>query len=373
MRAAVLTAFGRPLEIQDVPQPEIGGGEVVVEVAASCVLPYTQEVFSGERRYPLEPPVVPGVGGVGRVVQAGPDATKLSVGDLVWCDPTVRSRDDALTPDITLQGWSSRGDGGRRLSRYLHDGAFAELMRVPTENVYPLPSAARDDLARWSALSVYAVPYGGLLAGGLAAGETLMVSGATGNFGSAAVAVGLAMGAGRVVVPGRNRVALNLLTGRFGPRVQPVELSGEEETDRAAMSAAADGPIDLVMDLLPPQAPSRTVRTAAMAVREYGRVVLMGGVGMGGGEDLALPYPWLMRNSVTIRGQWMCPRSANVGIIRLIESGALDISQDRITTFSLEETNEAIACAAEHPGPFDRTVLTPAAPQPPRAAIRAIG
>jgi alcohol dehydrogenase len=359
MRAAVLTAFGKPLEIQQVPDPELGGGEVLLEVLATCVLPYAQEVFSGERNYPLEPPVVPGVGGVCRVVRVGPDATRLSVGDLVWCDPTVRSRDDALTPDITLLGWSSRGEGGARLSRYLHDGSFAELMRVPTENVYQLPAAAGDDLARWAAMGVHAVPNGGLLAGGLAAGETLLVSGATGNFGSSAVAVGLAMGAGRVVVPGRNRAALSFLAARFGPRVRPVGLSGEEDADRAAMSAAADGPIDLVLDLLPPQAPASAVRAAAMTVREYGRVVLMGGVGMLGGDDLALPYPWLMRNSVTVRGQWMFPRAANLGMIRLIGAGLLDLAPEQITTFALDEINEAIAHAAAHPGPFDRTILTP--------------
>nr|WP_231591203.1 alcohol dehydrogenase catalytic domain-containing protein [Saccharothrix sp. ST-888] len=64
--------------------------------------PYAEEVFSGRRNHPLEPPVVPGTGGVGRIVSVGPDATRLRVGNLVWCDCTVRSRDDALTPDIAL-------------------------------------------------------------------------------------------------------------------------------------------------------------------------------------------------------------------------------------------------------------------------------
>ncbi|WP_405135138.1 alcohol dehydrogenase catalytic domain-containing protein [Nocardia sp. NBC_01388] len=382
MRAATLTEFGSPLTVHDVPDPETGGGEVLVEVLATCVPPYAAEVFSGERRYPLEPPVVPGVGGIGRIARVGPDATKLHVGDLVWCDSTVRARDDALTPDITLQGWSSRGPGGAQLARYLHDGPFAELMRVPTENVYPLPAqAAADparwsalgvytiplpaqaaaDPARWSALGVYTIPYGGLLAGGLEAGETVLISGATGNLGSSAVAVALAMGAGHVVAPGRNRAVLDLLADRFGPRVSPVELTGHDDTDRAAMSAAADGPIDLVLDLLPPQAPSAITQAAAMTVREYGRVVLMGGVGMLGGADLALPYPWIMRNSLTIRGQWMYPRTANVGMIRLIASGALDLTPEHVTRFDLDQVNDAVAHAATHGGPFDRTVLTPSA------------
>ncbi|AKJ15580.1 alcohol dehydrogenase [Streptomyces incarnatus] len=356
-----MTEFGAPLTVQEMPDPEAGGGEVVVEVLAACVPPYAVEVFSGRRNYPLETPVVPGPGGIGRVVRVGPDATRLRVGDLVWCDCTVRSRDDALTPDITLQGWSSRGDGGARLARHLHDGAFAELMRLPTENVHLLPAAAADNPARWSSLGVYAIPYGGLLAGELQAGETLLVSGATGNLGSAAVAVGLAMGAGRVITPGRNRAALDLLADRFGARVRPVELTGDEGTDRAAISAAADGPIDLVLDLLPPAAPSSAARAAAMTVRERGRVVLMGGVGMLGGADLALPYPWIMRNSVTVRGQWMYPRPANVGMIRLIASRALDLDPERVRTFPLDAINDAVDYAAAHGGPFDRTVLTPSA------------
>ena len=138
-------------------------------------------------------------------------------------------------------------------------------------------------------------------------------------------------------------------------------LTGEEAADRAAMSTAADGPIDLVIDLLPPGATSSATRAAAMTVREYGRVVLMGGVGMLGGDDLALPYPWIMRNSITVRGQWMAPRTANVGLIRLLASGALDLAPERLRSFSLDAVNEAVSHAAALPGPFDRTALTPPA------------
>ena len=359
MKAAVLEEFGKPLNITDVPDPRIGTAEVLVDVLATCVAPYSAEVFSGEREYPLEPPVISGAGAIGRVISFGPDATRLRAGDLVWCDPTVRSRDDALAPDITLQGWSSAGEGGLRLSRYFHDGPFAEQMAVPTENAIPLGDIDIADIPRWTAISALLVPYGGLLAAGLQAGETLLVSGATGNFGSAGVAVGLAMGAATVVCPGRNQTVLADLKSRFGERVRTVALTGDAETDLAAMIAASPNPIDVVLDLLPPGAPAAIVRTAAMAVRPYGRVVLMGGVGMLGGDDLALPYPWLMRNSVTVRGQWMYPRTANQQMIHLIRSGVLDLSHEQVTTFGLEDVNKAVEFAAGHGGPFDRTVLLP--------------
>ncbi|MFG2266418.1 hypothetical protein [Streptomyces sp. NPDC048720] len=162
-----------------------------------------------------------------------------------------------------------------------------------------------------------------------------------------------------MVAPGRNQAALDLLADRFGPLVRPVPLTGDEAGDRAAMCAAADGPIDMVIDLLPPSAPSSAARTAAMTVREQGRVVLMGGVGMLGGDDLALPYPWIMRNSITVRGQWMYPRTANVGIIRLLTSGTLELAPERVRSFGLDAVNDAVSYAASHGGPFDRTALIP--------------
>jgi len=88
------------------------------------------------------------------------------------------------------------------------------------------------------------------------------------------------------------------LEARFGDRITTVKLTGDVESDRRAMQAASCDPIDVVLDVLPPDAPTAVVRAAAMTVREYGRIVLMGGVCMLGGDDLALPYPWLMRNSV---------------------------------------------------------------------------
>lgn len=112
------------------------------------------------------------------------------------------------------------------------------------------------------------VPYGGLLAGELVAGETVLISGATGDFGSAAVTVALVMGAGCFVAPGRNQQVLNDLEDRFGPRLRTVPLSGDQDQDRTRMAAAAPGPIYLVLDLLPPSAGSIPAGAAAMTVRD---------------------------------------------------------------------------------------------------------
>jgi alcohol dehydrogenase len=359
MKAAVLKTFGSPLSVEIVPDPTLGTGEVIVDVVAAGVLPYTAEVLSGERQYLLTLPVAPGAGAVGRVRAVGPDATRLAAGDWVLCDPTVRSRDDARTPDITLQGASARGDGGLHLQKHFGQGSFAEQLLVPTENAVPLGSIDPAQAGRWTALGVCLVPYGGLLAADLKAGETVLVSGATGNFGSAGVAVALAMGAGCVIAPGRNQDMLAELESRFGSRVRTVSLSGDEDVDRDRMKRAAPGPIDVVLDLLPPSVGTTPVRAAAMTVREYGRVVLMGGVGMLGGDDLALPYPWIMRNSITVRGQWMYPPQANARLIELTRSGLLDLNHFDVTEFPLDDANKAVAHAAAGNGRFTLTVIRP--------------
>ncbi len=359
MRAAMLEAFGTPLAVGTVPDPMLGTGEVIVDVVAAPVLSYANEVFSGARRYLLALPLVPGAGAIGRVRAVGPDATHLVVGDWVYCDPTVRSRDDALSPDITLQGLSARGEGGLRLQRHFRHGSFAERMMVPTENAIRIGALDPAEASRWCALGTLLVPYGGLLAAKVQAGETVLISGATGNFGSAAVAVALAMGAGRVIAPGRNEAMLAELTSRFGPRVRTVVLHGEEEDDRERMRQVALGPIDCVLDILPPAVGTTVVRAAIMAVRPYGRIVLMGGVGMLGGAGLELPYPWIMRNGITIRGQWMYPPEANAHLVGLIRSGLLDLGNFDVTAFNLDDANEAVAHAAANGGPFKLTVLRP--------------
>lgn len=55
-------------------------------------------------------------------------------------------------------------------------------------------------------------------------------------------------------------------------------MSMDEERDCAGIIEAAAGPVDVVLDLLPPAATPAQVRAAALSARPYSRVVLMGGV-----------------------------------------------------------------------------------------------
>lgn len=359
MKAALLKAFGTPLVVEDLPEPVIGTGEVIVDVIATRLLAYAGEVFSGARKYVMDLPIAPGPGGIGRVRAIGADATHLKVGDWVFCDPTVRSRDETQAPSILLQGLTAVDEGARKLHRHFHHGAFAERMMIPTENARRIGVIDPADAARWCAMGTLLVPYGGLLAARLQPGETLLVSGATGNFGSAGVAVALAMGAGAVIATGRNQRALDTLSRRYGSRVRTVRMMGDEPGDRARILEAAPRTIDCVLDILPPAATPAQVRAAVMTVRPNGRIALMGGVGMAGGPGLELPYPWIMRNNITIVGQWMYPPDAAIRMAGMIRAGLINLDDFEVVEFPLERVNEAVLHAAAHAGPFQMTVLRP--------------
>lgn len=355
MKAAVLTSFGTPLVIKTLPDPVPAAGELVVDVLTAPVFSYTDEVISGARQYPLLLPLAMGCGGFGRIRATGPDATLLKPGDLVFCDPTVRSRDDSVFTPTMLQGWIAPGPKTQILQAHFRHGAFAEQMLIPLENAIPLGMVDSAELGHWCAMGTALVPYGGLLAANFRAGETVLISGATGHFGSAGVGVALAMGAACVIAPGRNQTILTELSRRYGSRVIPVVLTGNEAEDQQRMRQAAPRSIDVVLDLLPPLTDASPVRAAVMTVRPYGTVVLMGGLRI----DLALPYAHLQRNGITVRGQHMYPPNAPASLIALIKAGLLSLAELTVARFSLDQANEAVAHAAATGGPFHYTVIEP--------------
>ena len=357
MKAAIFSCIGKTPAVGELPDPVAEAGDVVVDVVAAPVLSYANEVFSGQRPMLFTLPFVPGTGAIGRISAVGAGAADTAVGSWVYCDPTLRARDGQGLPIIALQGLTANGPAALAVQRQYPNGSWAEKLRLPLENVVSLGDIVAADATRWLMLGTMLVPYGGLSSVGLIAGETVVVNGATGSFGSAAVSVALAMGAARVVATGRDADALDGLAQRHGDRVRTARMRGDEATDTATIQAAASAPIDVVFDILPPHAQPAQVMAAVRAVRPGGRISLMGGVGMAGGGDLALPYPWLMRNNITVRGQWMYPREAIPRLIAMVRSGQIDLSRYHVTEFALANVADAIVHAATASGPFNRTAL----------------
>lgn len=66
-----------------------------------------------------------------------------------------------------------------------------------------------------------------------------------------------------------------------------------------------------------------------------------------------------MRNGITVCGQYMYPRTAPARLAALIRAGLLSLDDLEVTTFALDQSNEAVAHAAAHGGPFRYTIIKP--------------
>ena len=186
MRALLSLAPGGPesLRLEQVPDPRPGPGELLVSVRA-CAINFP-DVLIIEDKYQLKPqrPFAPGGEIAGTVVAVGEGVTAWSHGD--------------------------------RLIAALGFGGLAEKVIVPTDRAIPLP-AERSFEEGSALLMTYATAIHALLdRGRLEAGQTLLVLGAAGGVGIAAVEIGKAIGA-RVIAA----------------------VSSEEKAD-AARSAGAD-------------------------------------------------------------------------------------------------------------------------------------
>ena len=83
MQAAVVEKFGEPLVVREVPVPNPGPGQVLVEIFASGVC--HTDLHAAEGDWPVKPtlPFTPGHEGAGRVVELGPGVTHVKLGDRV--------------------------------------------------------------------------------------------------------------------------------------------------------------------------------------------------------------------------------------------------------------------------------------------------
>jgi NADPH:quinone reductase-like Zn-dependent oxidoreductase len=198
MRAAVFAEFGGPevVEVRDVPLPEPGPGEVRIKVEASAMNHLDLWVRRG---LPIETPM-PHIGGsdmAGTVDEVGLGAENVPLGTRVVVDPSLR------------YDWYEGQDRGHSFDEPPFQiigehtqGGFAEYAVVPAENLLEMPTdfPAADAAA---AGLVFVTAWRALITRGrLRAGERVLITGASGGVGTAAVQVARRAGAKVFAVTG---------------------------------------------------------------------------------------------------------------------------------------------------------------------------
>jgi len=165
MRAVLCKELGPPekLVIENVPSPKPGKGQVVVSVKAAGVNFPDTLIIQGKYQFKAEPPFSPGGEVAGVVKELGEGVTGVKPGARVIASSTY--------------------------------GGFAEEIAIDAERLVPMPDAM-DYVPASAFILTYGTSYHALKdRAQLKAGETLLVLGASGGVGIAAIQLGKAMGA----------------------------------------------------------------------------------------------------------------------------------------------------------------------------------
>lgn len=217
MKAIVCKEFGPPetLVLEEVPDPKPGAGELVIEARASTVT--FPDALMLENKYQFKPslPFIPGGEVAGVVLEVGAGVTSFKVGERV------------LGSTMLVGGFAEkvlvRASATRKLSENL---GFAESTGI---------------------LYAYGTGYYGLkYRGGLRPGETLLVLGAAGNVGLAAVELGKIMGA-RVIAAASSAEKLAVCADRGA--VETIDYSKEDLKKRAKELTEGRG-VDVIYDCI---------------------------------------------------------------------------------------------------------------------------
>ncbi len=269
MRAIQVAAYG-PLETHrpaEVPDPTPGPGEVLVEVA--CCDVNFPDILVMEGNYQVKPPLpfVPGKAAAGRVIGLGESV--------------------------------EQGLLGRRVLVQSEYGCFAERIACPLPLALPIPDGISYETATALGL-VYQTAWFALTdRGGFRPGERVLVLGANGGVGMAAVQLAKAMGAAEVLAGARG-AEKQALARSFGADAV-IDLGAEPLRDslREAVKEATGGAgVDIVIDPLG----GAVTEAALRALAWRGRLVV---VGFAAGGIPAIRANYLLVKNIAVSGlQW---------------------------------------------------------------------
>jgi NADPH2:quinone reductase len=320
MKAIRVHQFGAPsvLEVQTVEDPMPGPNEVLVRVEAAGVNPVDTYIRSGQYGRLPELPFTPGFDGAGRVEAVGPDVTRFAPDDRVY-----------LTGSRT--------------------GTAAELAIAAEAQVHALPGNVTGE--QGAAIGIpYVTAYRALFQLAEAeAGETVLVHGASGGVGLAAVQ--LAADAGLTVVGTAGSEEGRKLVAEQGA-VHVLDHGAEGYLEEVKALNGGEG-VNVVLEMLANQNLSGDLQVLA----PFGRVIIIGSRGA-----VEIDPRHLMLGDATVRGMLVF-NASDEELNRIHEQLFSLLSEGRISPvvgrrFPLEEAPEAHRVQMEEPA-LGKIILLP--------------
>ncbi|UFH57100.1 alcohol dehydrogenase AdhP [Spirosoma sp. KNUC1025] len=188
MKAAVARSYGQPLQIEDVPVPNVTPGRILVKVAACGVCHTDLHAINGDWPVKATLPLIPGHEGVGTVVAVGEGVTQVNVGDRVgvpWLYTACGHCEHCFS------GWETLCEHQQNTG-YSVQGSYAEYVLADPNYVGHIPDSLSFEEAA-PILCAGVTVYKGLKETEVKPGQWVVISG-IGGLGHLAVQYAKAMG-----------------------------------------------------------------------------------------------------------------------------------------------------------------------------------
>lgn len=320
-RARLLSkGFDSPLIVEDYEPCAPGPGEVLVAVEACGVC--HRDLIDREGRFPwLQLPITPGHEVCGRVEAVGDGVTTWAVGDRVG----TLHRDHCGECGACQRGETSLCPNALWVYGLLVDGGYATHVVARPDALFRLPEDA-DPLDVCSLHCTAGTAMRGLVVqGGLRSGQRVLVVGANGGVGAAAVQVAVRLGA-EVVAQVRRQEAVAYVESLGAHRVVVDAGSG--------FHRKVGAPCDVVLDCVGSPCFNSSIRSARMG----GHIVVVGNVSE---ARASLNLGYAIVNGLHIHGSSGATADDMARLIELHEASPLDLPLLRGTTLSLDQAEAA--------------------------------
>lgn len=327
MKALVLRQHGTldDLAYTDVPAPEIGPDEVLLEVKAAALNRLDLWVVEGWPGLRLRFPHVLGSDGAGIITALGDRVEGVQVGDRVAVNPTV----SCGRCDFCRAGRENLCDAFRILGEHM-PGFYAQVAAVPARNLLALPDHVSFADAAAASLVFVTAWHMLVVAGGLRAGEDVLVVGAGGGVNTAAIQIARLAGARHIYVVGSTDAKLAQAEA-LGADV--LIDRGEGDWGRALYAATGRRGVDVVVD----NVGAATFPTSLRSLKKGGRLLT---VGNSSGPRFELDNRFLFAKHLTIIGSTMGTQRDYETVMGLLFAGRLRVVLD--TVYPLAEGVEAL-------------------------------
>jgi len=284
MKAVRLVKVNHPLEMQEVPLPDIGPGDVLVRVKAAGICHSDAHYRAGVS--PVRPlPMTLGHEVAGIVERTGADVTHFSPGDRVCLHYLV----SCGNCEFCNKGSEQFCTSGSMIGKY-RDGGYAEYIRIPARSVFHLPDEIPFEHGAIMMCSS-ATAFHALKKARFSAGETVSVFG-IGGLGLSAVQLAVAMGAMQVFGVDINPQKLALAERYGAVPILAVDRSPVKQIKELTHGKGVDVALELIG--LP-----ETMRQAIDVVAVFGRVAM---VGLNAESIMIDPYNELLMREAEIIG-----------------------------------------------------------------------